>query len=118
MRELQTVSHRELMEPVVEIAQTGVPCGIPGQRQRLEPGFVLKNGIVLLESEKDGTGRYIGGAGMDGMYLRTRERYEPIQDNEGHILAFRRVQPLSVLEKLAASRERGRTKSENRSMER
>ena len=36
MRELQTVSHRELMEPVVEIAQAGVPCGLPGQSQRME----------------------------------------------------------------------------------
>ena len=117
MRELQTVSHRELMEPVVEIAQTGVPCGLPGQSQRMEPGFVLKNGTVLLESEKDGRGLYIGGAGMDGMYLRTQERHEPIRDDGGSILTFRRVQPPSVLEKLAASGQSG-MKSEIRSMER
>ena len=117
MRELQTVSHRELMEPVVEIAQAGVPCGLPGQSQRMEPGFVLKNGSVLLESEKDGRGLYIGCAGMDGMYLRTQERYEPIQNNSGKILAFRRVQPPSVLERLAVPGKAG-MKSEIRSMER
>lgn len=117
MRELQTVSHRELMEPVVEIAGTGVPCGLPGQGQRIEPGFVLKNRSVLLESEKDEKGLYIGGAGMGGMYLRTPERYEPLLGTDGEILAFRRVQPPSVLEKLAAP-GKGGMKSEKRSMER
>ena len=77
MRELQTVSHRELMEPVVEIAQTGVPCGLPGQSQRMEPGFVLKNGTVLLESEKDGRGLYIGGAGMTACICGPRNGMSP-----------------------------------------
>lgn len=114
--QLQTVSHRELMEMVVEIAGTGVPCGLPGQRQRIEPGFVLKNGAVLFESEKDGKGLYIGGAGMDGMYLRTQERYESIRDDDGTILAFRRVWPPPVLAKL---RTQGKTnRKSERSMER
>lgn len=94
--ELRAVTHRELMEQVVEIKRTGVPCGLPGQRQRMEPGFVLKNGAVLFESEKDGKGLYIGGAGMDGMYLRTPERYEPLLGADGEILAFRRVQSTTM----------------------
>ena len=67
--DLSTVAHAELMEDVVGVRQTGVPCGLVNQR--MEPGFVLANGVVLLESEKDKYGRYTGGAGMDGMYLRT-----------------------------------------------
>lgn len=114
--ELQTISHQALMEQVVEVARVGVPCGLPGQRQRLEPGFVLKNGTVLFEREKDGRGLYIGGAGMDGMYLRTTERYEPIRDADGKILAFRRVWPPPVLAKLRTQGKKNR-KAE-RSMER
>ncbi len=69
--ELQNVSQQ--MSDVVKVRQIGVPCGL--FEKRTEPGFVLENGTVLLESEKDEQGRYIGGAGMDGMYLRTPERY-------------------------------------------
>ena len=61
-------THVEHMEDVVGIRQTGVPCGLVNRR--IEPGYVLANGTVLLESEKDEDGRYIGGAGMEGMYLR------------------------------------------------
>ena len=64
-------THVEHMEDVVGIRQTGVPCGLVNRR--IEPGYVLANGTVLLESEKDEDGRYIGGAGMEGMYLRTNE---------------------------------------------
>lgn len=95
---LQTVSHAELMADVVGIRQSGVPCGL--FNRRTEPGFVLDNGTVLLECEKDAQGRYIGGAGMDGMFLRTPERYEPVRGEKGQILAFCRVEPQSVLDKL------------------
>lgn len=74
---------------IVGIAQEGVPYGLAGHIT--EHGFVLENGTVLLESEKDGNGFYIGGTGMDGMYLRTPERYEPVRDEFGGLTGFRRV---------------------------
>ena len=105
--ELVTFSMTELMADVVKIQQTGVPCGLSGQR--IEPGFVLANGTVLLESEKDEKGRYIGGAGMDGMYLRTNERYEPLIDEDGTLLAFRRVDSDSVMNQLLVQKMQGKS---------
>ena len=52
------------------------------------PGYLLEDGTVLLDEEIDEQGRYIGGAGMDGMYLRTDNLYTPIYDNNGKIYAF------------------------------
>lgn len=98
--DLSTVTHAELIADVVGIQQTGVPCGLVNRR--VEPGYVLANGTVLLESEKDKDGYYIGGAGMDGVYLRTSERYEPLPGLDGKPLAFRRVGPRSVLARLNA----------------
>ena len=57
----------------------------------MESGFVLADGTALLESEKDESGFYVGGAGMDGMFLRTNERYEPVRDENGAVTAFRRM---------------------------
>ncbi len=74
---------------IVEIAQVGVPIGYIDRR--MEPGYMLANGTALLESEKDEAGFYIGGAGMDGMFLRTVERYEPVRDEDGAVTAFRRM---------------------------
>ena len=54
---------------IVGIRQVGVPMGLINQHT--EPGYMLENGTALLESEKDEAGFYIGGAGMDGMYLRS-----------------------------------------------
>ena len=105
--DLFTVTHAELMADVVGIKQTGVPCGLVNQR--IEPGFVLENGIVLLESEKDKDGQYIGGAGMDGMYLRTNERYVPLPGPDGKICAFSRVDKNSVLEQLKIKSARGKS---------
>ncbi len=73
---------------IVGIAQKGVPVGLFG---RLAPGFVLENSTVLLESEKDANGFYIGGAGMDGMYMCTPERYEPVRDDAGQLTGFRSI---------------------------
>jgi len=101
--ELQTVSQQ--MSDVVKVRQIGVPCGL--FEKRTEPGFMLENGTVLLESEKDEQGRYIGGAGMDGMYLRTPERYSPVQGQDSKILGFRREDPQSVLNKLKVKGMRG-----------
>ena len=108
MDDLFTVTHAELMADIVGIQQTGVPYGL--FNRRIEPGYVLKNGTVLLESEKDGAGRYIGGAGMDGMYMRTNERYEPLPGLDGKPRAFRRVDRNSVLEKLKAQEKQEKTK--------
>ena len=74
---------------IVEIAQVGVPIGY--SNRRMDPGYMLANGTALLESEKDEAGFYVGGAGMDGMYLRTPARYEPVRDEDGTVIAFRRM---------------------------
>lgn len=74
---------------IIGIAGRGVSCGL--SQKRTEPGFVLDNGTALLESETDENGFYIGGTGMDGMYLRTSERYAPVRDERGKLTGFRRV---------------------------
>ena len=74
---------------IVEIAQVGVPIGYIDRRT--EPGYMLANGTALLESEKDEAGFYVGGAGMEGMFLRTVERYEPVRDENGAVTAFCRM---------------------------
>ena len=45
---------------IVEIAQLGVPVGYIDRH--MESGFVLADGTALLESEKDESGFYVGGA--------------------------------------------------------
>ena len=74
---------------VSRVANEGVPCGLISKH--VEPGFLLVDGTVLLESEKDENGFYIGGAGMDGMYLKTGTLYEPVRDDNGKITSFRRM---------------------------
>ena len=68
---------------IVEIAQVGVPIGYIDRRT--EPGYMLANGT------KDEAGFYVGGAGMEGMFLRTVERYEPVRDENGAVTAFCRM---------------------------
>ena len=77
--------------PEILIREREVPCGM--WDQRMEPGFVLWNGTVLLESEREDSGCYKAGAGMDGMYLRTPELYRPVYTDDGRLWAFRQVQP-------------------------
>ncbi len=72
---------------IVEIKQLDVPLGHISQRT--EPGYLLSDGMVLLESEKDDADFYIGGVNMKGMYLRTPARYEPVKNEAGEICAFR-----------------------------
>lgn len=67
--------------------------GLPGVNQRKEPGYVLDNGLVLLESERDSQGNYKAGAGIDGMFLQTGRIFEPIRYPDGEILAFLERQP-------------------------
>ena len=77
----------EVSAEIIAIRQKGVPCGLI--QPRMEAGYLLADGTALLESEKDENGFYIGGAGMDGMYLRTPQRYEPVRDDSGKVTAFR-----------------------------
>lgn len=79
----------------ISIVQMGVPCGLI--RKRTEPGYVLADGTVLLESERDANGCYKGGAGMDGMYLQTGRLYTPVRGDNGQIRAFREVKPENYL---------------------
>lgn len=72
--------------PEVAVTQTGVSIGWPNPR--MEPGYVLRDGTALLESERDPTGCYIGGAGTDGMYLRTGRIYRPVYSDDGQLRAF------------------------------
>lgn len=59
----------------------------------MEQGFVLWNGTVLLESEREDSGCYKAGAGMDGVYLRIPEFYRPVYTDDGRLWAFRQVRP-------------------------
>ena len=74
---------------IVEIKEVGVPMGL--SRPRIADGFQLVNGTVVLEDMRDENGYYIGGIGMDGMYMRTNELYEPCFDGEDFINAFRQM---------------------------
>lgn len=77
--------------PDILIREREVPCGLA--EQRIEPGFILRNGTVLLESERDDSGCYKAGGGLDVMYLRTVELYRPSYTDDGRLWAFRRVKP-------------------------
>lgn len=80
-------------EQFAAITDFSVTIGLPGVNQRQEPGYVLDNGLVLLESERDSQGNYKAGAGMDGMFLQTGRIFEPIRYPDGEILAFLERQP-------------------------
>lgn len=77
--------------PDILIREREVPCGLV--EQRMEPGYILWNGTVLLESERDDSGCYRAGGGLDGMYLRTPELYRPSYTDDGRLWAFRQVRP-------------------------
>ena len=79
----------EVPGEIVGINQVGVTMGLINKHT--EPGFMLADGSAVLESEKDEAGFYIGGAGMDGMFLQTPARYEPVRDEDGAVYAFRRM---------------------------
>ena len=44
-------------EQFAAITDFSVTIGLPGVNQRKEPGYVLDNGLVLLESERDSQGQ-------------------------------------------------------------
>ena len=78
---------------LVGILRVGVPVGL--FQNRTEAGYLLEDGTALLETEKDENGFYLGGAGMDGMYLKISARYEPVRDEDGRVTAFRRISPFA-----------------------
>ena len=80
-------------EQFAAITDFSVTIGLSGVNQRKEPGYVLDNGLVLLESERDSQGNYKAGAGMEGMFLQTGRIFEPIRYPDGEILAFLECQP-------------------------
>lgn len=86
----------EQLGPEIPIKERELPMGLPGVSRRMVSGFMLANGFFLLESERDPQGRYYGGAGMDGMYLRTPHIFTPVRDASGEIRTFREVLPESV----------------------
>lgn len=83
----------EQLGPEIPIKERKLPMGLPGVNHRMVSGFMLANGFVLLESERDPQGRYYGGVGMDGMYLRTPHIFAPVRSEAGEIRAFREVLP-------------------------
>jgi len=89
-------SELERLGPEILVKTTAVPMGLSGVNRRTVDGYVLADGTVLLESERDKQGRYFGGAGMDGMYLRTQRLYVPVKNVSGEIRAFREVLPAPV----------------------
>lgn len=82
----------------VGIQAEGVEVGFPREARVTQPGYVLKNGTVLLESERDAQGLYRAGAGMDGMYLRVPGLYAPLV-LDGKVTGFLEVEnPLRTAE--------------------
>ena len=74
---------------IIPIKNVGVANGYA--KRRIEEGYILSNGIALLECEKDRNGFYYGGAGLDGMYLKTGNIYSPVKDQNGAITGFRQI---------------------------
>ena len=88
---MMTPDKSNQLGPEIPIKTTAVPMGLPGANRRTVDGYVLTDGTVLLESERDTQGRYYGGAGMDGMYLRTPRLFTADKNESGEIRAFREV---------------------------
>ena len=74
---------------ILGIQQKGALMGT--STNRIESGYLLSNETVLLESKKDENGFYVGGADMNGIYLSSQERYEPVRNKDGAITGFRQM---------------------------
>ena len=74
---------------ILDIQQKGVLMGT--STNRIESGYLLSNGTVLLENEKDENGFYVGGNYVNGEYLKSQERYEPVRNKDGAITGFRQM---------------------------
>ena len=74
---------------ILDIRQKGALMGT--STNRIESGYLLSNGTALLENEKDENGFYVGGNYVNGEYLKSQERYEPIRNEDGAITGFRQM---------------------------
>lgn len=74
---------------ILDIQQKGALMGT--STNRIESGYLLSNGTALLENEKDENGFYVGGNYVNGEYLKSQERYEPIRNEDGAITGFRQM---------------------------
>ena len=86
-----TLTLEDVPAEIIGIQQVGVPYG-PNQ-SHTEAGYILKDGTILLEGEKDTEGFYVGGMFMDGRYLKTIHLYEPVWNSRGKVTAFRHMSP-------------------------
>jgi len=75
----------------MEYSYTKVEIPYGFTEQRIISGYKLSNGTLLLPCEQDPAGCYLGGVGLDGIYLSTSARYRPIYDQDNNIRTFRRV---------------------------
>lgn len=82
------------------VLHCGVICG--SALGRTEPGYVLADGSVLLESERDSFGRWRCGTGMTGTYTETGQLYAPVRDADSIVRAFQEVKPVMARELEAA----------------
>ena len=74
---------------ILGIQQKGALMGT--STNRIESGYLLSNGTALLENEKDENGFYVGGNYVNGEYLKSQERYEPVRNKDGAITGFRQM---------------------------
>lgn len=74
---------------ILGIQQKGALMGT--STNRIESGYLLSNGTALLENEKDENGFYVGGNYVNGEYLKSQERYEPVRNEDGAIIGFRQM---------------------------
>ena len=79
----------EVPGTILSAQQEGVLMGT--STKCIESGYLLSNGTVLLESEKDENGFYVGGDYGNGEYLKSQERYEPVRNEDGAITGFRQM---------------------------
>lgn len=61
----------EVLGTILSVRQEGVLMGI--STKCIVSGYLLSNGTVLLESEKDENGFYVGGDYVNGEYLKSQE---------------------------------------------
>ena len=89
--------------PEIAVEQTELSFGL--FQEKSVTGYLLSNGIVLLENERDEKGFYKGGARMDGMYLQNGRRYAPVFSDTGSIRAFKELMPENYLANAEAGME-------------
>ena len=76
---------------ILDIRQKGALMGT--STNRIESGYLLSNGTALLENEKDENGFYVGGNYVNGEYLKSQERYEPVSYTH---LSMRKIRQLTA----------------------